>query len=49
MAVNTLIATNLAAITTFENKRRKERWKQGIQAAKKMESILGEELLLTRN
>lgn len=35
MAVNKLIATNLAAITTFENERRKERQRQGILAAKK--------------
>jgi DNA invertase Pin-like site-specific DNA recombinase len=30
MAVNKLIATNLAAIATFENERRKERQRQGI-------------------
>jgi DNA invertase Pin-like site-specific DNA recombinase len=35
MAVNHLIATNLAAIATFENERRKERQKQGIRAAQK--------------
>jgi DNA invertase Pin-like site-specific DNA recombinase len=35
MAVNKLISTNLAAIATFENERRKERQRQGIQAAKK--------------
>lgn len=35
MAVNKLIATNLAAIATFENERRKERQRQGIEAAKK--------------
>ena len=34
MAVNQLISTNLAAIATFENQRRKERQRQGIQAAK---------------
>ena len=33
MAVNKLIATNLAAIATFEHERRRERQKQGIQAA----------------
>ena len=49
MAVNQLIATNLAAIATFENERRKERQRQGIQAAKKMESILDERPLLTKN
>ena len=35
MAVNKLISTNLAAIATFENERRKERQRQGIEAAKK--------------
>lgn len=35
MAVNKLISTNLAAIVTFENELRKERQRQGIQAAKK--------------
>ena len=30
MAVNQLISTNLAAIATFENERRKERQRQGI-------------------
>ena len=34
MAVNKLISTNLAAIATFENERRKERQRQGIQALK---------------
>jgi DNA invertase Pin-like site-specific DNA recombinase len=41
MAVNKLIATNLAAIPTFENERRKERQRQGIQAAKKAGKYLG--------
>jgi DNA invertase Pin-like site-specific DNA recombinase len=31
MAVNQLISTNLAAIATFENERRKERQRQGIK------------------
>jgi DNA invertase Pin-like site-specific DNA recombinase len=35
IAVNKLIATNFAVIATFENKRRKEPQRQGIQAAKK--------------
>lgn len=35
MAVNKLIASNLAAIATFENERRRERQRQGIEAAKK--------------
>lgn len=34
MAVNKLIATNLAAIATFENERRKEPQRQGIKAGK---------------
>ena len=41
MAVNKLIATNLAAIATFENERRKERQRQGIAAAKKAGKYLG--------
>lgn len=41
MAVNKLIATNLAAIATFENERRKERQRQGIEAAKKAGKYLG--------
>ena len=35
------ISTNLAAIATFENERRKERQRQGIQAAKKNGKYLG--------
>lgn len=35
MAVNKLISTNLVAIATFENERRKDRQRQGIAAAKK--------------
>jgi DNA invertase Pin-like site-specific DNA recombinase len=35
MAVNKLMATNLAAIDTFENERRKERQRKGIKAARK--------------
>ena len=41
MAVNQLISTNLAAIATFENERRKKRQRQGIQAAKKNGKSLG--------
>jgi DNA invertase Pin-like site-specific DNA recombinase len=41
MAVNKLIATNLAAIATFENERRKERQRQGISAAKKAGKYFG--------
>ena len=41
VAVNRLIATNLAAIATFENERRKDRQHQGIQAAKKNGKYFG--------
>jgi DNA invertase Pin-like site-specific DNA recombinase len=41
MAVNKLISTNLAAIATFENERRKERQRQGISAAKKAGKYAG--------
>jgi DNA invertase Pin-like site-specific DNA recombinase len=36
LATNKLIATSLLAIATFENKRRKERQRIGIEAAKKI-------------
>jgi DNA invertase Pin-like site-specific DNA recombinase len=45
MAINKLIATNLAAIATFENERRKERQPQGIQAAGK---YMGRKTLITK-
>ena len=48
MAVNKLIATNLAAIATFENERRKERQRQGIQAAKKNGKYLGRKTVITK-
>ena len=48
MAVNQLIATNLAAIATFENERRKERQRQGIQAAKKAGKYLGRKTVITK-
>nr|YP_003734627.1 putative serine recombinase [Kryptoperidinium foliaceum]ADI40412.1 putative serine recombinase [Kryptoperidinium foliaceum] len=48
MAVNQLIATNLAAITTFENERRKERQRQGIQAAKKNGKYLGRRTVIDK-
>jgi DNA invertase Pin-like site-specific DNA recombinase len=48
MAVNKLIATNLAAIATFENERRKERQRQGIQAAKKAGKYLGRKTVITQ-
>jgi len=47
MAVNKLIATNLAAIATFEHERRLERQKQGIQAAKKAGKYNGRKTVIT--
>jgi DNA invertase Pin-like site-specific DNA recombinase len=49
MAVNKLIATNLAAIGTFEYERRRERQRQGIQAAKKAGKYLGRKTVITPN
>lgn len=48
MAVNKLIATNLAAIATSENERRKERQRQGIQAAKKAGKYPGRKTVITK-
>lgn len=48
MAVNKLIATNLAAIATFENERRQERQRQGIQAAKKAGKYAGRKTVITK-
>jgi len=48
MAVNKLIATNLAAIATFENERRKERQRHGINAAKKAGKYLGRKTVITK-
>ena len=48
MAVNKLIATNLAAIATFEHERRRERQKQGIAAAKKAGKYSGRKTVITR-
>ena len=48
MAVNKLIATNLAAIATFENERRKERQRQGIQAAKRNGKYLGRRTVIDK-
>ena len=48
MAVNRLIATNLAAIATFENERRKERQRQGIKSAKKAGKYLGRKTVITK-
>jgi DNA invertase Pin-like site-specific DNA recombinase len=48
MAVNKLISTNLAAIATFENERRKDRKRQGIQAAKKNGKYLGRKTVIDK-
>lgn len=48
MAVNKLIATNLAAIATFENERRKDRQRQGIQAAKKNGKYFGRKTVIDK-
>nr|AZJ16760.1 putative serine recombinase [Seminavis robusta] len=48
MAVNKLIATNLAAIATFENERRKERQRQGIKAARKAGKYIGRKTVITK-
>ena len=47
MAVNKLIATNLAAIATFEHERRRERQRQGIQAARKAGKYMGRKTVIT--
>jgi DNA invertase Pin-like site-specific DNA recombinase len=48
MAVNKLIATNLVAIATFENERRKERQRQGIKAAQKAGKYIGRKTVITK-
>lgn len=48
IAVNQLISTNLAAIATFENERRKQRQRQGIQAAKKNGKYLGRRTVIDK-
>jgi len=47
-AVNRLIATNLAAIATFENERRKERQRQGIKATKTAGKYTGRKTVITK-
>jgi DNA invertase Pin-like site-specific DNA recombinase len=44
MAVNQLISTNLAAIATFENERRKSDSGKEFKLLRKMENILDEKL-----
>lgn len=47
LATNQLIATTLSAIAEFENNRRKERQRAGIQAAKKAGKYKGRKSLIT--
>ena len=48
MAVNQLISKNLVASATFENERRKERQRQGIQAAKKNGKYFGRKTVIDK-
>jgi DNA invertase Pin-like site-specific DNA recombinase len=48
MAVNNLIATNLAVIATFENERRKDRQPQGIEAAKAAGKYIGRKTVINK-
>jgi DNA invertase Pin-like site-specific DNA recombinase len=48
LAVNNLIATNLAAIATFENERRKDRQLQGIKAAKAAGKYIGRKTVINK-
>lgn len=48
MAVNKLIATNLAAIATFENERRRERQREGIKAARASGKYLGRKTVINK-
>ena len=48
LAVNKLIATNLAAVVTFENERRKERQRQRIAAAKKAGKYRGRKTVINK-
>nr|QYB19075.1 putative serine recombinase [Climaconeis cf. scalaris] len=48
MAVNKLINTNMVTIATFENKRRKDRQRQGIAAAKKAGKYDGRKTVIAK-
>ena len=48
MAINQLISTNLAAIATFENERRKDRQHRRIQAAKKNGKYFGQKTMIDK-
>ena len=47
VAINKLISTNLATIAEFENNRRRDRQKQGIEAAKKNGKYAGRKTVIT--
>lgn len=49
MAVNRLITTYIAAVATFENERRKERQRKGIEAAKKVGKYKGRKSVITKH
>jgi len=48
LAVNKFIATTLSALATFETERRKERQRQGIEAAKKAGLYKGRKSVITK-
>ena len=48
LAVNNLIAANLAAIAAFENEWRKKPQRQGIEAAKKGGKYAGRKTVITK-
>jgi DNA invertase Pin-like site-specific DNA recombinase len=48
LAVNKFIATTLSALATFETERRKERQRQGIEAAKKLGRYKGRKSVITK-
>lgn len=48
LAVNKFIATTLSALATFENDRRRERQRQGIEAAKKAGRYKGRKSVITK-
>jgi len=49
LATNKLIATNLSAIATFENYRRRARQREGIEAAKKAGKYRGRKTVVTKD
>lgn len=48
LAANKFIATTLSALATFETERRKERQRQGIEAAKKLGRYKGRKSVITK-